>query len=164
MCKYYDFCEGVPEPVSFCEKLARLHSAPSPDGKFGYPCTTYYGNMPQDNTPSDTWTEFFGRSLRHVLMLRDASAGPSPELEALIPALFDHVIPRLLRPLETNGRQLVPSLLHGDLWSQNTGIIDERTEEGIVFDSSSFWGHNECRSNNPCDVPPSSHAQGQHSH
>ena len=40
--------------------------------------------------------------------------------------LFGHVtskvIPRLLRPLETGGRQIKPSLVHGDLYSGNVSV------------------------------------------
>lgn len=146
ICKFYDFAEGVPSPASFCEKLARLHSSStSPEGKFGFHCTTYNGNLPQDNTWSESWEKFFNNGLRHVLKVREERAGPSPELELLSPTLFDKVIPRLLRPLETGGRKITPSLVHGDLWCGNAGIIDEDTDEGIVYDPSSFWAHNECR-------------------
>jgi protein-ribulosamine 3-kinase len=147
VCKFYEFTEGVPEPVSFCEKLARLHSHhASPDGKFGFHCTTYNGNLPQDNTWNDSWEAFFENGLRHVLKVREERNRPNQELNALLPALFEKVIPRLLRRLESGGRKIRPSLVHGDLWCGNAGIIDESTEEGIVYDPSSFWAHNECTS------------------
>ncbi|OCB89541.1 fructosamine kinase PKL/CAK/FruK [Sanghuangporus baumii] len=47
------------------------------------------------------------------------------------------VIPHLLRPLK-----IEPVLLHGDLWSGNTGV-DSSTGEPVVYDPSSFYGHNE---------------------
>lgn len=151
LCKFYDFTEGVPEPSSFCQKLARLHSAQtSPEGKFGFHCTTYNGNLPQDNTWSDSWEVFFERGLRHVLEVREERAGPDAELERVLPVLFDKVIPRLLRPLETNGRRIEPSLVHGDLWCGNAGIVDGCTKEGIVYDPASFWAHNECKFAAPC--------------
>ncbi|KAH8879231.1 hypothetical protein GQ53DRAFT_706062 [Thozetella sp. PMI_491] len=145
VCKFYEFTEGVPEPVSFCEKLARLHSSgTSPKGMFGFHCTTYNGNLPQDNTWCSSWEEFFSKGLRHVLNVREQRAGPSDELEAHLPLLFEKVIPRLLRPLESGGRKIRPSLVHGDLWCGNASIIDEGSEEGIVYDPASFWAHNEC--------------------
>lgn len=155
VCKYYDFVEGVPEPVSFCEKLARLHSShTSPEGKFGFHCTTYNGNLPQDNTWFDSWEAFFDNGLRHVPKIREERAGTNAELDAMLPALFEKVIPRLLRPLESSGRKIVPSLVHGDLWCGNAAIIDGETEEGIVFDPSSFWAHNECKYFKPHLRPP----------
>lgn len=51
-------------------------------------------------------------------------------------------MPRLLRPLETEGRILKPSLVHGDLWEGNT-VVDGNTKEPLIFDSSAFWAHNE---------------------
>ncbi len=143
VCKFYSFAPGVPEAPSFCEKLARLHSShTSPSGKFGFHCVTYNGNLPQDNSWSDSWEAFFAHGLRHVLGVREDRAGPSAELDALLPPLFDCVIPRLLRPLESGGRRVLPSLVHGDLWCGNAGIV-ETTGEGIVYDPSSFWAHNE---------------------
>ncbi|KAL9471067.1 hypothetical protein ACSS6W_009008 [Trichoderma asperelloides] len=144
ICKFYDFIEGVPEPSSFCESLARLHSShSSPEGKFGFHCTTYNGNLPQDNTWCDSWEDFFANGLRHILKIREERTGQkNRELDALLPQLFDKVIPRLLRPLETEGRKIKPALVHGDLWYGNTGIIDE-TKKGIVYDPASFWAHNE---------------------
>ncbi|KAL7896627.1 Fructosamine/Ketosamine-3-kinase [Trichoderma sp. SZMC 28014] len=144
ICKFYDFIEGVPEPSSFCESLARLHSSQSqPEGKFGFHCTTYNGNLPQDNAWCDSWEQFFSNGLRHILNIREERAGPNPELDALLPQLFDKVIPRLLRPLESGGRKIKPSLVHGNLWYGNAGIIDGDTERGIVYDPASFWAHNE---------------------
>jgi fructosamine-3-kinase len=145
VCKYYEFAEGVPEPLLFCAKLARLHSShTSPEGRFGFHCTTYNGDLAQDNTWNDSWESFFTNGLRHVLKVRQDRAGADAKLDALQPALFEKVIPRLLRPLETNGQRLLPSLVHGDLWCGNAGIIDKATGEGIVFDPASFWAHNEC--------------------
>ena len=145
VCKFYDFAEGVPEPQSFCEKLARLpSSSSSPEGKFGYHCATYNCDLPQDNTWCDSWETFYANGLRHVLKVREERAGRNTELEELLPALFDKVIPRLLRPLESEGRRIKPSLVHGDLWCGNSGVIDNETGDGIVFDPSAFWAHNEC--------------------
>jgi fructosamine-3-kinase len=151
VCKFYEFTDGVPEPVSFCEKLARLHAGgTSPEGKFGFHCTTYNGDLPQENSWSDSWEAFFDKGLRHVLKVREERAGPNQELDALLPTLFEEIIPRLLRPLESGGRKIRPSLVHGDLWCGNAGIIDEGTEDGIVYDPASFWAHNECNYFIPC--------------
>lgn len=144
LCKFYDFTDGVPEPVSFCEKLARLHSSgSSPEGKIGFHYTTYNGDLPQDSTRHNSLEQFFTNKLRNVLQVRKDRAGPHDELDSLLPDLFDKVIPRLLPPLETSGRTIIPSLLHGDLWCGNASIVNEETEEGIVYDPAAFWAHNE---------------------
>ncbi|KAJ5740642.1 Fructosamine kinase-domain-containing protein, partial [Penicillium malachiteum] len=135
LCKFYEFDDGMPEPRSFCEQLAKLHSDHcSPNGKFGFHCTTYNGDIPQDNTWSDSWETFFSKGLSHILDIREERGGPDPELDALLPTLFSTVIPRLLRPLETN--------VHGDLWYGNAGI-EKSPNKSIIYDPSSFWAHNE---------------------
>lgn len=108
-----------------------------------------YCNLPQDNTWSESWEAFFDRGLWHVLKVREERAGPSAELDALLPSLFEKVIPRLLRPLESEGRKIRPSLIHRDLWCGNANM-DMNTWEPIVYDPASFWAHNECTS---CPIP-----------
>ncbi|KAK4246833.1 Fructosamine kinase-domain-containing protein [Corynascus novoguineensis] len=120
ICKYHHFSDAMPEPTLLSEKLARLHSShTSPNGKFGFHCATYNGDIPQDNTWSNIW-EAFANGLRQVLS----------------------VTPRLLRPLETNGRKIRPSLVHGDLWFGNCAV-KHGSGEVLVFDPAGFYGHNE---------------------
>ncbi|KAK3986077.1 Fructosamine/Ketosamine-3-kinase [Cladorrhinum sp. PSN332] len=128
---------------SFCNKLARLHMANNfPNGKFGFHCATYNGDLPQHNTWHDSWEAFFANGLRHVLRIREERAGPDRELDALPPNLFDKVIPGLIRPLETEGRKLKPSLVHGDLWCGNACVV-RGSGEDLVYDPAAFWGHHE---------------------
>ncbi|KAL2192359.1 Fructosamine/Ketosamine-3-kinase [Corynascus similis CBS 632.67] len=143
ICKYHHLSDAMPEPALLSEKLARLHSShTSPNGMFGFHCATYNGDIPQDNTWCDTWEAFFANGLRQVLSVREERAGTDATLDSLLPALFDKVIPRLLRPLETNGRRIKPSLLHGDLWFGNCAV-KHGSKEVIVFDPASFYGHSE---------------------
>ena len=72
--------------------------------------------------------------------------GPWKEIETLEPDMVSKVIPRLLRPLETDGRSVKPSLVHGDLWCGNVAI-DVATDLPLVYDPSSFYAHNECGRN-----------------
>ncbi|KAK0732425.1 Fructosamine kinase-domain-containing protein [Apiosordaria backusii] len=143
LCKYFEFAEGIPSPSPFCEKLARLHSRSCGlVDNFGFHCTTYNGDLPQDNTWCPSWEQFFSRGMRHVLRVRETRAGPNPELEALLPNLFDKVIPRLLRALESDGRKIKPSLIHGDLWYGNASVI-RKTGDPVIYDPACFWAHNE---------------------
>lgn len=64
------------------------------------------------------------------------------ELELLKKGLLEKVIPRLLRPLETNGRSVTPCLRHTDLWLGNI-MMDANTDKLVIFDSCAVWGHNE---------------------
>ncbi|RSL44712.1 hypothetical protein CEP54_014577 [Fusarium duplospermum] len=129
----------------FTHAVAQLHTLSidaNPTGKFGFHMPTYNGTLEQDNTWTDTWEEFYARGMRHMLKLEEEARGPSEELQQLSGPFFDKVIPRLLRPLETDGRSIKPVLLHGDLW---LGNVSNQTESGnpLMFDASAFWGHNE---------------------
>ena len=55
---------------------------------------------------------------------------------------LDKVVPRLLLPLQSDGRVLKPSLVHGDCWDGNTAM-NAGTKEAFIFDACSFYGHNE---------------------
>ena len=51
----------------------------------------------------------------------------------------DRAVPKLLSDITPAPR---PVILHGDLWSGNVGY-DKKTSSAVVFDPSSYWGHNE---------------------
>jgi hypothetical protein len=57
--------------------------------------------------------------------------------------IMEKVIPRLLRPLETDGNQIQPCLVHGDLWDGNTSV-DGATGKPLIFDACSSYAHHEC--------------------
>ncbi|KAK3936149.1 Fructosamine kinase-domain-containing protein [Diplogelasinospora grovesii] len=134
MCAFRDMVEELPEIEAFTSSLARLHkSAVSPNGKYGFPVTTYMGPLPQDNRWCDTWEEYFAQGMRRMLELERDAQGPSEELDELVAKLYDKVIPRLLRPLTTL-RSIEPVVIHGDLWYGNC-CTDIVTGQPIVFDA-----------------------------
>ncbi|EOO04134.1 hypothetical protein UCRPA7_387 [Phaeoacremonium minimum UCRPA7] len=117
LCEFREMIEDMPEPHKFAALLSTLHQkSVSPTGKFGFHVTTYAGNLPQFVEWEDSWEKFFTKSMRQALDFEIERKGPSEELEVLSQALFERVIPRLLRPLESDGRTVKPSLVHGDLW------------------------------------------------
>ena len=65
-----------------------------------------------------------------------------PEFDVACRLTLEKVVPRLLLPLQSDGRVLKPCLLHGDCWDGNTAL-DQRTGNAFVFDVCSFYGHNE---------------------
>jgi protein-ribulosamine 3-kinase len=149
LCEYREMIEEMPDPEVFASRLARLHqTSKSPTGKFGFHMTTYSGNQPQPTDWEASWEAYFAKNLRFALDLEIEAKGYDPEFDKLVPAIFDKVIPRLLRPLETEGRSVKPSLVHGDLWYANSGI-DPDTNQPIVFDACCFYAHNECLSMHP---------------
>ncbi|ETS86628.1 hypothetical protein PFICI_00456 [Pestalotiopsis fici W106-1] len=141
--EYRDMVDEMPDPHKFGAHLAALHQdSQSPTGKFGFHVTTYSGNLPQMTDWEESWETFFTKNLKLALELELKAKGPDPEFDTLLPVLFETVIPRLLRPLESDGRKVKPSLVHGDLWYANSGI-DISTDDCLVFDGCCFYAHNE---------------------
>lgn len=135
----------LPDNRSFPAKMAELHrSATSPDGKFGFDVTTFHGETPIEHGWSDTWEDYFARTTKVLFELEQEAQGPNQEIRKLMVPFFSKVVPRLLRPLETGGRSIRPSLIHGDLWHGNAST-DSETGRPIIFDAASFYAHNECR-------------------
>lgn len=108
---------------------------------------TDLANVPNDNTWCDTWEEWFTRAMKKILELDiECHAGheTNEEMLSLTVPFLQKVIPRLLRPLESDGRQIQPTLIHSDLWPGNAKH-DVETDEVMIFDSCGYSGHNECR-------------------
>ena len=137
--------DELPDVQKFTECLAALHqNSKAPNGKFGFHITTFNGNSSQANDWTDSWEAYFTKGLKHALDHEIAARGPDSEVEELAPIIFDKVIPRLLRPLESDGRSVKPSLVHGDLGYANTGT-DAHNNKPLVFDACCFYAHNECK-------------------
>ncbi|CAG8975455.1 hypothetical protein HYALB_00004769 [Hymenoscyphus albidus] len=123
--------------------LKRLHeTSVSPTGKFGFHVTTHFGPPPMINNWTDNWERFFSRQWHADLTEVQKVHGEDRELQALGEEFCEKVIAKLLRPLQTGGRNIKPTLCHGDLWD---GIVhvDVNTKRSILFDPVCFYGHNE---------------------
>ncbi|KAM5523645.1 hypothetical protein FOXYSP1_13988 [Fusarium oxysporum f. sp. phaseoli] len=143
VCEFREMKEGMPDPDKFASLLSTMHQkSVSPPDKFGFHITTYAGNLPQYVAWEDSWETFFAKSMRRALDLEIEMKGNSDELDVLSEALFKKVIPRLLRPLESDGRTVKPSLVHGDLWHANAGI-DAQSNQPLIFDACCFFAHSE---------------------
>ena len=145
LCDFVDMDDQLPDIVNFCQMVADLHQRSmdmSPNGQFGFEMPTCNGKVPQDNTWNESWEAFFIQSLQHEFTLEQEAQGPCDEYEKYLPILYEKVCPRLLRPLETGGRNIRPTLIHGDLWDGNVGV-QTQTEQPYIFDASAFWAHNE---------------------
>lgn len=65
-----------------------------------------------------------------------------PESDFVCNLAHEKVVPRLLLPLQSDGRILKPCIIHRDCWDGNTAM-DPKTSEAFGFDVCSFYGHNE---------------------
>ncbi|KAK0710572.1 Fructosamine kinase-domain-containing protein [Apiosordaria backusii] len=114
------------EPLKLASRLADMHlRSVSPTGKFGFHIATCHAKIIQAiDVWDDSWCVVFGRHRGHIIDLASS------------------VVPRLLLPLQSDGRVLKPSLVHGDCWDGNTAM-DMKSGEAFIFDVCSFYGHNE---------------------
>lgn len=106
---------------------------------------TYRGMVPNIRTERfSSWERFFTRLIAKTMAMERRIQGDDPEIESLESSILSRVIPRLLRPIETNGTIVKAVLLHGHLWDGNMAT-DEKTDslDTVFFDPSCFYGHNE---------------------
>jgi len=143
ICDFVNISDRLPDPVGLAIRLAELHSTSiSPTGKFGFYVPTYDGKLPQITDWDSSWASYFGKLLTGILRLDIEVNGPWKELEDLAERVVNEVIPRLLGALESDGRSIKPSLIHGDLWEGNIGT-DLETGNIYIFDACSYYAHNE---------------------
>ena len=131
------------DPVKLTTGLADLHHrSQSPTGKFGFHYATSHARIVQAVDQWDeSWCWVFSRHIGHIMDLAKPSL-QSPEFDVVCKLTLEKVVPRLLLPLQAEGRVLKPSLVHGDCWDGNTAV-DADMGEAFVFDACSFYGHNE---------------------
>jgi protein-ribulosamine 3-kinase len=122
----------------FGEQLAALHRAAtphlSPEGRplFGLEEDNYMGALPQDNTHSPGWTEFFARRRLEPQIRLAADSGL---LDNTAIRHFERLYSRLpdFFPPEP------PALLHGDLWSGN--FLCDTAGRPVLIDPAVYYGH-----------------------
>jgi protein-ribulosamine 3-kinase len=140
---YRELKEKTPDPEQLVEVIAKLHKeSASPTGKFGFHVTTFNGHVPLQNDWCDSWEQWYSRQLRSDIRWEQSVRGVDPNFNKVADQFFDIVIPRLLRPLQSNGRSIKPTLVHGDLWHGNAQV-DMDTNRVILFDSCCCYAHNE---------------------
>ncbi len=127
----------APRAADFDEQLgrslARLHRFGAP--AFGFSEANFIGSLPQDNTPCDSWPEFYVRrrlepQLRAAIDAGHASSRWLRDFDRLFARIAD-----LAGPPEPSSR------LHGDLWGGNV-LADERGQPCLI-DPAVYGGHRE---------------------
>ncbi|KAK7947782.1 uncharacterized protein PG986_008668 [Apiospora aurea] len=124
LCHFVEIFSEPADPQLLPPLLARLHQRSiAPDGMYGWEVVIGGGRIPVVVDKSDSWEGFFTRYVRYMFRAEEIAQGPrTPELDRLVNLLFSKIIPRLLRPLETGGRSIAPTLLHTNLWDGNLGV------------------------------------------
>lgn len=143
LCDFHDLADEVPEYRKFVSIIVKVHKdTMGKKERYGFDIPTYLANIPNENTWQDSWEVWFAQAMRQMIRIEEMAHGEDEELNVLKKDLFEKVIPRLLRPLETGGRSIKPCLIHSDLWPGNS-MPDAQSKEIYIFDSCAFWGHNE---------------------
>ncbi|KAK0726770.1 Fructosamine kinase-domain-containing protein [Lasiosphaeria miniovina] len=135
--------EATPPFDQLLAIVLKLHrGSASPNGRFGFHVTPFQGAPPMVVDWSDNWEEFWTRDFRAALAYLERVHGANAELEEVAEEFIGTVVPRLLRPLQTGGRDIKPSLCHGDLFDGNIQI-DLDSGNPVIFDPCPFYGHAE---------------------
>jgi fructosamine-3-kinase len=128
---WLDLGQGTPASwYRMGEQLAALHKTTS--GRFGWQRSNTIGETPQPNPWTETWLEFYQEHrLRYQFRLAQRRGGHFPQQEQLLAA-----VPELLAD-----HQVIPALVHGDLWSGNAAVTG--AGEPVILDPATYYGDRE---------------------
>jgi len=100
LCEYHEMGSDKPDGAEFAALIASSHKRNvSPDGKFGFPFTTFGGRKPQTFPVSESWEECYAQGTQSIFGTELETHGPDEEWEFLTEATIEQVIPRLLGDL-----------------------------------------------------------------
>src|SRR5690606_14740637 len=92
----------------FGEQLAHLHQCSSKE--FGLDYDNYMGSVPQQNTASNNWSDFFIQNRLQPMVKRCFGKGLLTHADLQLFTKTELLLPTLFSDKQT------PVLLHGDLW------------------------------------------------
>ena len=142
--QFRDIGQQPPDPERLALRLAQLHrTSISPNGKFGFHTTTCHAKLHQlSDIWESSWETCFHKQLAHMFECDKDRMPPWSEFAAVGNLILEKCVPELLRPLQADGRNIKPCLVHGNIWDENTAT-DVETGEPFVFDGSAMYAHNE---------------------
>jgi len=114
--------------------LGELHlkSAESNPKMFGFPVEGFIGTTDQKKGFEDNWIDCFLnlRIIPQLLILKSKTLN-----KEIINKVKEKIKSELMNHKPIN------ALIHGDLWSGNTGM--DKSGKGVIFDPASWWADNE---------------------
>ncbi|GMI01887.1 hypothetical protein TrVE_jg4634 [Triparma verrucosa] len=123
---------GVGDGREMGRKLAQMHRCLSENGKFGFHIDNTIGATPQKNTWENIWPDFFIKHRYHAMLDKCSNLGFSDSEVKEV----EEVIRRVLSEVD-----VVPSLLHGDLWGGNGAFVEGG--EPVIYDPATYYGDRE---------------------
>lgn len=117
------------------EHLAALHRCYNADDLYGWPRDNFIGATPQSNQSHRNWAGFFAAERLRPQLALASQHGMERTLRDRAERIAENLSAFFLdyRP--------APSLLHGDLWSGNAGMLPDGTP--VIFDPAVYRGDRE---------------------
>lgn len=115
------------------EQLAAMHGVTA--GQFGWDSDNTIGATHQINTWTHNWLDFWRDHRLGFQLTLAAQNGYGGELQSLGEKLLLEM-PRLF-----TGREVKPSMLHGDLWGGNVAGLKDGSP--VIFDPAFYYGDRE---------------------
>lgn len=116
------------------KSLSELHKNINPMGYFGLEQDNFIGSITQPNQESTTWIDFYyeKRGLKQLQIGLKKGIFTSQDLKkwSLFVKAYERQIPK----------NIVPSLLHGDLWSGNVAYHPSNEESSYLYDPAVYYG------------------------
>lgn len=132
--EYFDLCpaDGSSD-ARLGAALARLHRVTA--DRYGLERDNAIGAAPQPNVPGDDWVAFWRGQRLGFQLDRAAANGHGGRLLERGRRLLERL------PAFFAGYRPLPSLLHGDLWAGNRGMLADGTP--VIFDPAVYYGDRE---------------------
>lgn len=115
------------------EQLAAMHRVSAE--QFGWQINNTIGITPQQNDWMQDWPAFWSQQRLGFQLQLAAENGYGGELQTLGEKLL------LRMPVLFSGREIKPSMLHGDLWGGNVAGLSDTTP--VIFDPALYYGDRE---------------------
>ena len=125
--------DGLCNQVQLGEQLAAMHRVTK--DKFGWEIDNTIGATPQPNAWQDNWIDFWREQRLGFQLALAAEKGYGGELQTLGEKLLVEM------PVLFSGRDIKPSMLHGDLWGGNVGGLNDGSP--VIFDPAFYYGDRE---------------------
>ena len=125
--------DGRADQVLLGEQLAAMHRVTAK--RFGWEIDNTIGATHQSNAWNDNWMDFWREQRLGFQLQLAAENGYGGELQTLGEKLLSEM-PKLFA-----GREVLPSMLHGDLWGGNVAGLSDGTP--VIFDPAFYYGDRE---------------------